>query len=93
MLAALKKYLSKYILEVVPSVVATVVGAYIVTHYINAKNEEKPAAEISSKATPADAVKERPSQAKAEPAKVEPVKAAATDKSEPETRTASKPDA
>ena len=31
------KFLSKYILEVIPSVVATVVGAYIVTHYINAK--------------------------------------------------------
>ncbi len=39
----IKKFLSKYILEVIPSVVATVVGAYIVTHYINAKPDaDKP---------------------------------------------------
>lgn len=47
----IKKFLSKYILEVIPSIFATVVGAYIVTHYINAKPEaDKPAAAISAPA-------------------------------------------
>ncbi len=42
------KFLSKYILEVIPSIIATVVGAYIVTHYINAKSDaDKPKAAIA----------------------------------------------
>jgi hypothetical protein len=45
----IKKLFSKYFLEVVPSIVATVVGAYIVTHYINAKSEaDKPKAAVSA---------------------------------------------
>jgi hypothetical protein len=47
----IKKLFSKYFLEVVPSIVATVVGAYIVTHYINAKSEaDKPKAAVSAPA-------------------------------------------
>jgi hypothetical protein len=47
----IKKFLSKYILEVIPSILATVVGAYIVTHYINAKPEaDKPKASIAAPA-------------------------------------------
>lgn len=47
----IKKLFTKYFLEVVPSIVATVVGAYIVTHYINAKSEaDKPKAAISAPA-------------------------------------------
>lgn len=47
----IKKFLSKYILEVIPSIFATVVGAYIVTHYINAKSDaDKPKAAISAPA-------------------------------------------
>lgn len=47
----IKKFLSKYILEVIPSIVATVVGAYIVTHYINAKPAaDKPQAAMSAPA-------------------------------------------
>jgi hypothetical protein len=46
----IKKFLSKYILEVIPSILATVVGAYIVTHYINAKSDDKPKAAISAPA-------------------------------------------
>lgn len=45
----IKKLFTKYFLEVVPSIVATVVGAYIVTHYINAKSDaDKPKAAISA---------------------------------------------
>ncbi|MGL5167702.1 MAG: cell envelope biogenesis protein TolA [Afipia sp.] len=45
----IKKLFTKYFLEVIPSIVATVVGAYIVTHYINAKSEtDKPKAAISA---------------------------------------------
>lgn len=51
----IKKFLSKYILEVIPSIFATVVGAYIVTHYINAKSDDKPKAAIS---TPAETSKD-----------------------------------
>lgn len=51
----IKKFLSKYILEVLPSVFATVLGAYIVTHYINAKSDDKPKAAISA---PAEASKD-----------------------------------
>lgn len=51
----IKKFLSKYILEVIPSIFATVVGAYIVTHYINAKSDDKPKAAISA---PAETSKE-----------------------------------
>lgn len=47
----IKKLFSKYFLEVIPSIVATVVGAYIVTHYINAKpNPDKPKAAIAAPA-------------------------------------------
>lgn len=47
----LKKLFTKYFLEVVPSIVATVVGAYIVTHYINAKSEpDKPQAAVAAPA-------------------------------------------
>lgn len=47
----IKKLFTKYFLEVVPSIVATVVGAYIVTHYINAKSDtDKPKAAISAPA-------------------------------------------
>lgn len=52
----IKKFLSKYILEVIPSVLATVVGAYIVTHYINAKPDaDKPKAAVTA---PADTSKD-----------------------------------
>ncbi|TKT71812.1 cell envelope biogenesis protein TolA [Afipia massiliensis] len=76
----IKKLFTKYFLEVVPSIVATVVGAYIVTHYINAKSEaDKPKAAI---AAPAQTSKEAAPQtlkadesgdkaAKAETAKAE----------------------
>jgi hypothetical protein len=48
----IKKLFTKYFLEVVPSIVATVVGAYIVTHYINAKSDaDKPKAAISTPQT------------------------------------------
>jgi hypothetical protein len=47
----LKKLFTKYFLEVVPSIVATVVGAYIVTHYINAKPEaDKPKVAVTAPA-------------------------------------------
>lgn len=47
----IKKLFTKYFLEVIPSIVATVVGAYIVTHYINAKSEtDKPKAAIAAPA-------------------------------------------
>ena len=54
MLAVLKTFLSKYILEVVPSVVASVLGAYIVTHYINARPEDKSTAVPAISATVSD---------------------------------------
>ncbi|HEX7881155.1 MAG TPA: cell envelope biogenesis protein TolA [Afipia sp.] len=45
----IKKLFTKYFLEVIPSIVATVVGAYIVTHYINAKSEaDKPKAAVTA---------------------------------------------
>lgn len=48
----IKKLFSKYFLEVIPSIVATVVGAYIVTHYINAKSDaDKPKAAVSAPAS------------------------------------------
>ncbi|CAN5229741.1 hypothetical protein BH10PSE10_BH10PSE10_18400 [soil metagenome] len=57
----IKKFLSKYILEVIPSVVATVVGAYIVTHYINAKPDaEKPKTAVTA---PAETSRDAASQA------------------------------
>lgn len=56
----IKKLFSKYFLEVIPSIVATVVGAYIVTHYINAKSDaDKPKAAVSA---PADTSKNAPVQ-------------------------------
>ena len=74
------KFLSKYILEVIPSIVATVVGAYIVTHYINAKSDaEKPKAAIVAPANTAKAVEaSAPKPAKAESAKADPDTAAET---------------
>jgi hypothetical protein len=79
----IKKFLSKYLLEVIPSIVATVVGAYIVTHYINAKPDAgKPPAAVSSPA-PAEALLSPPNKsdaaaaAKAEAAAKSAAKAAA----------------
>jgi hypothetical protein len=47
----LKKFLSKYFMDVIPSIVATVVGAYIVTHYINARPDpDKPKAAVTAPA-------------------------------------------
>lgn len=55
----IRKFLSKYILEVIPSIVATVVGAYIVTHYINAKPDaDKPKAVVAAPVAPAKGVSE-----------------------------------
>ncbi len=60
----IKKLFSKYFLEVIPSIVATVVGAYIVTHYINAKSEaDKPKAAVSA---PASTSKDAPQTLKAD---------------------------
>ncbi len=74
MLAVLKTFLSKYILEVVPSVVASVLGAYIVTHYINAKPEDKSAAVPAISATVSDPTTKGPKVAaeKAKPAEAKP---------------------
>lgn len=91
------KFLSKYILEVIPSIVATVIGAYIVTHYINAKSEaDKPKAEVAApahtakdakSAEPAKAVEApAPKVAKTEPAKTESAKAESA-KADPEPAT------
>ncbi|MEW6767370.1 MAG: cell envelope biogenesis protein TolA [Pseudomonadota bacterium] len=82
------KFLSKYILEVIPSVVATVVGAYIVTHYINAKPDaDKPKAEVAAPANTAKGAKA------SEPAKTveAPPKAAKTEAAKAEPEPASKP--
>lgn len=84
----IKKLFSKYFLEVIPSIVATVVGAYIVTHYINAKSDnDKPKAAVSAPATTskdapqtlkADEAGDRPANAaKAEAAKMKAEKLAA----------------
>ncbi len=70
----IKKFLSKYILEVIPSIVATVVGAYIVTHYINARPDaDKPKTAISAPAADGS-VQETP---KAEAARLKAEKLAA----------------
>lgn len=70
----IKKLFSKYFLEVIPSIVATVVGAYIVTHYINAKSDaDKPKAAISA---PADTSKNAPQTLKADEAGDRPANAA-----------------
>jgi len=62
----IKKLFSKYFLEVIPSIVATVVGAYIVTHYINAKSDaDKPKAAVSA---PASTSKDAPQTLKADEA-------------------------
>jgi hypothetical protein len=51
----LKKFLSKYFMDVIPSIVATVAGAYIVTHYVNARPDaDKPKAAVTA---PAEATK------------------------------------
>ena len=45
----IKKYISKFTIDILPSIIATIVGAYIVTHYINPKNDAgKPAAAVAS---------------------------------------------
>ncbi len=84
----LKKLFTKYFLEVVPSIVATVVGAYIVTHYVNARPDaDKPKAAV---AAPAETSKDVGKEAAGVPArdagrkaiKAEP--AAAPEKSTPE---------
>jgi hypothetical protein len=57
----LKKFLSKYFMDVIPSIVATVVGAYIVTHYVNATrpDADKPKAAVTA---PAETAKDAPPQ-------------------------------
>ena len=82
----LKKLFTKYFLEVVPSIVATVVGAYIVTHYINAKPEaDKPKPAVAASA---ETAKDGGSDAGRKAAKAEPAApekpAAAPEKSVPE---------
>lgn len=84
----LKKLFTKYFLEVVPSIVATVVGAYIVTHYINAKPDaDKPKAAV---AAPAETSKDVGKEAAGVPAKdtgrksVKAEPAAASEKPAPE---------
>jgi len=72
----LKTLFTKYFLEVVPSIVATVIGAYIVTHYVNARPDaDKPKAAVAAPAeTSRDVGKEaagvpaRDAGRKAEPA-------------------------
>jgi hypothetical protein len=71
----IEKFLAKYITEVIPSIIATVIGAYIVTHYINAKPDDKPVAVASAPAVPAKAAATPKSEiAKTEPAKAESIK-------------------
>ena len=70
----IKKLFSKYFLEVIPSIVATVVGAYIVTHYINAKTDgDKPKTAVSA---PASTSKDAPQTLKADEAGDRPANAA-----------------
>jgi len=79
----IKKLFTKYILEVIPSIVATVVGAYIVTHYINAKTDaDKPKTEAAapadtSKAVAPQTLKSDDTSAKADAAKADAAKARA----------------
>jgi hypothetical protein len=74
------KFLSKYILEVIPSIVATVIGAYIVTHYINAKSDaDKPKAAIVA---PANTAKDGGSEETAKAVETPAAKAAKADKPE-----------
>lgn len=91
----LKKLFTKYFLEVVPSIVATVVGAYIVTHYVNARPEaDKPKPAVAAPAeTSKDVAKDAagaPAKdtgrkaVKAEPAAAPEKLTAAPDKSAPE---------
>lgn len=91
----LKKLFTKYFLEVVPSIVATVVGAYIVTHYVNARPDaDKPKAAVTAPAqTSKDVGKEAAGTAakdagrkpvKAEPAAAPEKLIAAPEKSVPE---------
>jgi hypothetical protein len=44
----IKKYISKFTIDILPSIIATIVGAYIVTHYINPKGSDAPAAAVAS---------------------------------------------
>ncbi len=77
------KFLSKYILEVIPSIVATVIGAYIVTHYINAKSDaDKPKAAVM---VPADTAKEGGKDKAAKPAEASASKAAKAEPSKLES--------
>jgi hypothetical protein len=74
------KFLSKYILEVIPSILATVVGAYIVTHYINAKPDaDKAKVEAAAPATTA-------------PSSAAPVRAAGQDSRKESAKAALVPD-
>jgi hypothetical protein len=88
----LKTLFTKYFLEVVPSIVATVAGAYIVTHYINARPEaDKPkpvvaapaetSREVGKEAAGAPARETGRKPVKAEPAAPAEKPAAAPDKS------------
>ena len=83
------KFLSKYILEVIPSIVATVVGAYIVTHYINAKSDaDKPKAAI---AAPANTAKDASSVEAAKPVELPAPKSAKANSAKPDAASANKP--
>jgi hypothetical protein len=91
----IKKYISKFTIDILPSIIATIVGAYIVTHYINPKNDAaKPAAAVAStsdaaidsKAVVASPAEKSPdvADAPATPAPKVKVEKASIDKSEKE---------
>ena len=75
----IRKLLSKYFMEVIPSIVATVVGAYIVTHYINARPaaDNKPPAAAAAPAVPAKSEAAKSELSKPELARSEPVRSEA----------------
>lgn len=87
----LKKLFTKYFLEVVPSIVATVVGAYIVTHYVNARPEaDKPKPAV---AAPAETAKDVGKDASRKAVRAEPEKPAAAAPEKPASEKAEKQDA
>jgi hypothetical protein len=87
----LKKLFTKYFLEVVPSIVATVVGAYIVTHYVNARPEaDKPKPAV---AAPAETAKDVGKDAGRKAVRAEPEKPAAAAPEKPASEKAEKQDA
>lgn len=87
----LKKLFTKYFLEVVPSIVATVVGAYIVTHYVNARPEaDKPKPAV---AAPAETAKDAGKDAGRKAVRAEPEKPAAAAPEKPASEKAEKQDA